>query len=541
MSTTSRLPVEPDIGQSTPQKRAARNAGAASPSQTPVGIAEVLGLLQRSAGNAATGALIRRYLAQRATAAGAEQETERSGAPVGPEVGLEGGTVSPGVAGRIEAKRGGGAPLAEDTRGRMETAFGADLAGVRVHTDAEAHDLNRSVGATAFTTGSDIFFGQGAYAPGSGAGDHLLAHELTHVVQQRGAGGAGAVTQASLTVSSAGDAAEREAEAVADLVAAGGQARVAETATAGLHGNWLTHAVNTVGEALGYVPEGATEWSDYQHTLDDLHAFSAQPHTTDNFQPSTGLGLFDVTYTPAAGSLEIVCKCKFNFVNGVATEYPGATPADLNWTPEQKKKWTADYLSTVNSTWSGHHTFHCQKDWWESLSGAVAVHFVEADSAEQFVLDVTKIPKGEFRRSNVSAPSVGTFGGVTPGHGEFDSEDLSSVDKPGGTQTPAAHEAGHMLGLDDEYNTGETGAPSHSADVEREFGHEVKRGADSRIMSGGMDILPEHGVTFLEAIKKATDMEEWATEAKPPRAAPPDPSLRNVGDFPPPPSDNVPA
>jgi len=537
MDDRRRFAAERECEGGAPRRQADHDAELKPPGQGITGAAALLTALQRGAGNAAVGTLLRRFAAQRMAA-----EDGRGGvAQAKAEVGFEGGTVSPGVAARIEAKRGGGAPLAEDTRGRMETAFDADFAGVRMHTDADAHDLNRSVNATAFTTGSDIFFGQGAYSPGSGTGDHLLAHELTHVVQQRGAGGAGAVTQASLTVSSAGDAAEREAEAVADLVAAGGQARVAETATAGLHGNWLTHAANTVGEALGYLPEGETEWSDYQHALDNLHAFSAQPHTASNFQPSTGLGLFDVTYTPSAGSLEIVCKCKFNFVNGVATEYPGATPADLNWTPEQKKTWTANYLSTVNGAWSGHHTFHCHKDWWESLSGTVAVHFVEADSAEQFVLDVTKIPKGEFRRSNVSAPSVGTFGGVTPGHGEFDSEDLSSVGKPGGTQTPAAHEAGHMLGLDDEYNTGETGAPSHSADVEKEFGHEVKRGADGRIMSGGMDILPEHGVTFLEAIKKATDMEEWATEAKPPRAAPPDPSLRNVGDFPPPPSDNVPA
>jgi len=220
VSTTSHPLIEPTMGRDTPQKRVERHGGVPGPAQQPMGAIEILSMLQRSAGNAATGALIRRYLARRASApVAAEQEGERggatAGAATGPEVGLEGGALSPDLTGRIEAKRGGGAPLAEDTRGRMEGAFsGADFAAVRVHTDAEAHDLNRSVSAVAFTTGSDIFFSQGAYSPGSGAGNHLLAHELTHVTQQRGASGGG-----PLTVGPAGDSHEQEAEAVASTVA----------------------------------------------------------------------------------------------------------------------------------------------------------------------------------------------------------------------------------------------------------------------------------------------------------------------------------
>jgi len=68
----------------------------------------------------------------------------------------------------------------------MESALGSDLSGVRVHTGGEADVLNRSLQAKAFTTGSDVFFSQGAYRPGSASGSHLLAHELAHVVQQGG-------------------------------------------------------------------------------------------------------------------------------------------------------------------------------------------------------------------------------------------------------------------------------------------------------------------------------------------------------------------
>src|SRR5439155_151310 len=67
---------------------------------------------------------------------------------------------------------------------QMEGAMGADLSGVRVHTDGEADHLARSVDSVAFTTGNDIFFRSGAYNPGTAEGQHLLAHEATHTIQQ---------------------------------------------------------------------------------------------------------------------------------------------------------------------------------------------------------------------------------------------------------------------------------------------------------------------------------------------------------------------
>jgi hypothetical protein len=69
----------------------------------------------------------------------------------------------------------------------MEQAFGADFSSVSVHTDSEANELNQELSAKAFTIGQDIFFRDGEYSPGSGSGQNLIAHELTHVVQQVGA------------------------------------------------------------------------------------------------------------------------------------------------------------------------------------------------------------------------------------------------------------------------------------------------------------------------------------------------------------------
>jgi hypothetical protein len=88
----------------------------------------------------------------------------------------------------INAARGGGEPLPEEVRQPMEQAFGADFTGVRVHTDKEAGALSHSLQARAFTTGQDIFFGSGQYHPKSQEGQKLLAHELTHTIQQSGRG-----------------------------------------------------------------------------------------------------------------------------------------------------------------------------------------------------------------------------------------------------------------------------------------------------------------------------------------------------------------
>jgi hypothetical protein len=100
-----------------------------------------------------------------------------------------GGSVAPELEDEIHQARGGGQHLSGDVREPMEQAFGADFSGVRVHTNRRADDLNESLQARAFTTGRDIFFRSGEYDPRRSAGQRLLAHELTHVVQQGGATG----------------------------------------------------------------------------------------------------------------------------------------------------------------------------------------------------------------------------------------------------------------------------------------------------------------------------------------------------------------
>ena len=102
-------------------------------------------------------------------------------------IGAAGGALDETAEARIASASHGGAPLPDAVRGRMEGAFGADFSSVKLHTGNEAESLNSHVSAMAFTVGSDIFLGRSAPSISSSSGQSLLAHELTHTIQQGGA------------------------------------------------------------------------------------------------------------------------------------------------------------------------------------------------------------------------------------------------------------------------------------------------------------------------------------------------------------------
>jgi hypothetical protein len=148
--------------------------------------------LQRVAGNAAMGALVQR-------------EAEES--PVKEVVG-----------------KGGGSSLDSGVRKEMESKLGHDFGDVRIHTDGQAAKAATSVQAKAFTSGTDVVFNAGNYQPDTAEGKHMLAHELTHVVQQRSGPVDGTSRGDGTKVSDPSDRYEQEAEATAKSVMAGGGA-----------------------------------------------------------------------------------------------------------------------------------------------------------------------------------------------------------------------------------------------------------------------------------------------------------------------------
>jgi hypothetical protein len=112
--------------------------------------------------------------------------------------------------------RSSGQPLDASARAYMEPRFGQDFSGVRVHTDNRAAESASAVNAYAYTVGQHVVFGSGQYAPSSRAGQRLLAHELTHVVQQ---GNGNSTLQGKLSIGAVNDVYEREAETSANTVA----------------------------------------------------------------------------------------------------------------------------------------------------------------------------------------------------------------------------------------------------------------------------------------------------------------------------------
>ena len=146
--------------------------------------------LQRIAGNSGVGSLI-------------EDEGEQERSPVLDVVG-----------------KGGGEPLPVPVRTDMESKLGADFGTVRVHNGDAAAASAHAVQAKAYTVGDDIVFNRGAYEPDTAAGRHTLAHELTHVVQQRSGPVSGTPTGDGVAVSDPGDRFEEEAESRAAEVTA---------------------------------------------------------------------------------------------------------------------------------------------------------------------------------------------------------------------------------------------------------------------------------------------------------------------------------
>ncbi|MFJ2130927.1 DUF4157 domain-containing protein [Streptomyces sp. NPDC087845] len=231
-------------GQEQVHDEAAHAAGAADGLQaagTPhlyraaaTGRADVVGaggmsVLQRAVGNSAVGSMLQR-----------QGEEERS--PVHDVV-----------------SSGGGQPLDTDTRTDLEGRMGADFSDVRVHTGSAAHESAKGVGAHAYTVGNNVVFQRDAYDPSSPQGRTTLAHELTHVIQQRNGPVEGTEAPGGIRVSDPSDRFEREAVANADRVLsdpaparASDPAPAADSAAGGVSASDLSPATATVTGAAGH-------------------------------------------------------------------------------------------------------------------------------------------------------------------------------------------------------------------------------------------------------------------------------------------------
>lgn len=326
---------------------------------------------------------------------------------------------------------GAGGPVPH--RELMERAFGVPLNGVRAHTDDKAAQACDAIGANAFAIGHDVAF----RTPAPDVG--LVAHELTHVVQQSGR------VQPKMAVGMPGDAYEQEADAVADRVNTGQTVHdvtAAHLGSAGLDGSGAARAVQrrpVIGDPdLGasslchHVPEGGGLEPYDQAEARRLKAFIAHGlFGPRDLVPPTNIGGFAASYEPASKVLTIQVRTGINFRNGL-TLAPGtgvitsnhtdlnqaaidgnsaksdsraAFVADFTWTRAQETAFIANLKARIEGAWSSGASglsFTCTRPGWESLTSTahvdVDVHRGAATGTDHLESTVYKVPdSGQYR------------------------------------------------------------------------------------------------------------------------------------------------
>jgi hypothetical protein len=115
-----------------------------------------------------------------------EKEEKESTTPVQPKHNTTAESAAQVRTKYLNDTKGKGSMLPKDILDEMNTKFAYDFKNVRIHDDSDAHKMSQELNAQAFTSGNDIYFNEGKYDPSTAEGKRLLAHELTHVIQQKG-------------------------------------------------------------------------------------------------------------------------------------------------------------------------------------------------------------------------------------------------------------------------------------------------------------------------------------------------------------------
>jgi len=270
---------------------------------------------------------------------------------------LENAPALPGLAADVgRPGRAAGESLPEELRAGMESSFATDLGDVRLHEGGAATQLTSSLRARAITSGDDIYLSPDAPDPGSVAGHQLLAHELAHVVQQRGAGPA-----TEDITSRPGDRSELAADRAAEAATRGEAAPDVGRATAPVQGDWLGAVMRPID--LGAIQEllgAAAPESPAPAPEPELGTLGAPIYAYSGQR-------FDALYVPngpepETGELTIVLKVHVDFqdfTEELRTTEPYADEeltdedlADMTWSDADKARFTSGFTSSVTSAWS---------------------------------------------------------------------------------------------------------------------------------------------------------------------------------------------
>jgi hypothetical protein len=281
--------------------------------------------------------------------------------------------------------------------------------------------------------------------------------------------------------------------------------------------------LDAIGDALD-IRYNEKERDEYEDSMSELEKLKkGKPITRERHQPSTGAGMFDVAWSPGEGRLTMTIRCHFRFHDSVVerrvdpkSDPHAPTMMDIvaKWDAAEIATWKTQFIQQATSVWKDTHTFHCQRDWWEGLTATTRVQIVDEPDTNPFKYHylVTVHKRGSLDKG------IAETVGVVKKQAEFGQE---MFDDPMGKPI-GAHEAGHMLGLGDEY-TGPTAGPLlHDKLAKLQLGKEIVQGKGDpeSLMNNGAKVLPEHGVTFFEALEKLKPDLKWGREPKPRRPAP---------------------
>jgi hypothetical protein len=368
-----------------------------------------------------------------------------------------------------------GEPLSGRTRAAVEPRFGHDFSGVRVHTDVRAAASARAVGAAAYTVGRDIVFDSGRYAPGTTRGMQLLAHELTHVVQQSSS----APQNGGIVLGRTDDPAEAEADRVSKTF---GASSVASAGPSLLRRQAATAAPTTPANASPFQRLGPPP----THTLGDFTNSGGGKFAAE-------LDRRQAIASKGAHPCMLLINVRIKFVQ--------SDPA--SWPPGRFAAWQAQAARAITDRWSFRYLLarsgSCPNDE-PCVRTAVAVRMTPVTSGEHHTVNV-KFNKPADARSdalNWFEPDVRRRG-----------DDMRK------RHATVRHEFGHLLGLDHVASSSkECGAarkaaknPADEPDVCYGRDREERAG----IMGAGEVVNPQDYQLFLQPMKLATSC-DWRVE-----------------------------
>ncbi len=342
------------------------------------------------------------------------------------------GTTNPQQLSEALSNSGSGQSLDGGAREYLEPKFGHSFENVKIHADGRADELSKSVGARAFTTGQDVYFREGEYKPSSNEGRHLLAHELTHTIQQSRGSVSGTSSGGGVAISRPGDSFEQEASSAADTVTRGGQVTVGGSAGMAVqrtpaNGMVLQRDTPTPAPAPAVTPTtmpAPAAGGTFEQNLADADTFFRHGlFGPTEVQPNGGA--FSASYDSATGVMNVVIRAAINFQDAISSSGGSVTPANAHlqslanaasnpslspaqraammaryqWSTTEKAAWMTNMESTVETAWGGKHQFHINKAQFEWIGAQISVDVQTHEGAragnDHLSVDAIKMPLGE--------------------------------------------------------------------------------------------------------------------------------------------------